>query len=114
METTAPAATIADALSAPGTYEVPDVAVYAVKGNALILGDASGKIYAFKSNHGLSVGDVRTVSGSTIWYNSGDVYEFDAPTFSGSGTTTISHGTAVEFADNAATLQTETGFASLL
>ena len=112
ISVTAPAATIADALSAPGTYEVPDVAVYAVKGNALILGDASGKIYAFKSNHGLSVGDVRTVSGSTIWYNSGDVYEFDAPTFSGSGTTTISHGTAVEFADNAATLQTETGFAS--
>lgn len=112
ISVTAPAATIADALGAPGTYEVPDVAVYAVKGNALILGDASGKIYAFKSSHGLSVGDVRTVSGSTIWYNSGDVYEFDAPTFSGSGTTTISHGTAVEFADNAATLQTETGFAS--
>ena len=108
----APVTTIADALGAPGTYEVPDVAVYAVKGNALILGDASGKIYAYKSNHGLSVGDVRTVSGSTIWFNSGDVYEFDAPTFSGSGTTTINHGTAIEFADNAATLQTETGFVS--
>ena len=106
------ATTIADALGAPGTYEIPNVAVYAVKGNALILGDATGKIYAFKSSHGLSVGDVRTVSGNTIWYNSGDVYEFDAPTFSGSGTTTINHGSAVEFADNAATLQTETGFAS--
>ncbi len=106
------ATTIADALGAPGTYEVPNVAVYAVKGNALILGDASGKIYAYKSSHSLSVGDVRTVSGSTIWYNSGDVYEFDSPNFSGSGTTTINHGTVVEFADNAATLQTETGFAS--
>lgn len=103
---------IADALSAPGTYEVPDVLVYAVKGNALILGDSSGKIYAYKSGHGLSVGDVRTVSGSTIWYNSGDVYEFDSPTFSGSGTSAVNHGTAIEFADNAATLQTETGFAS--
>ena len=103
---------IADALSAPGTYEVPDVLVYAVKGNALILGDSSGKIYAFKSSHGLSVGDVRTVSGSTIWYNSGDVYEFDSPTFSGSGTSAVNHGTAIEFADNAATLQTETGFVS--
>ncbi|MCR5327132.1 MAG: hypothetical protein K6E37_10370 [Bacteroidales bacterium] len=106
------AQTIATALSAPGTYNISNVAVYGVKGNALILGDASGKIYAYSSGHNLNVGDVRTVSGSTIWYNSGDVYEFDAPTFSGSGTTTINHGSAVEFADNAATLQTETGFAS--
>jgi len=107
-----PVTTIADALGAPGVYEVPNVAVYAVKGNALILGDASGKIYAFKSDHGLSVGDVRTVSGSTKWYNDGDVYEFDAPTFSGSGTTSVNHGTALEFASVAATLKTETGFAS--
>lgn len=96
--------TIADVFAGgAGTYEVPNVTVYAVKGNALILGDETAKIYAYKSNHGLSVGDVRTVSGTTKVYN--EVYEFDAPTFTGTGTTTVDHGTAVEIDLVASTLQ---------
>ncbi len=98
------ATTIADVLAGgAGTYEVPDVLVYAVKGSGLIIGDATGKMYAYKSSHGLSVGDVRTVSGSTTVYN--DVYEFSNPTFSGSGTATVNHGTAVELDSQASALQ---------
>ena len=98
------ASTIADVIAGgPNTYEVPDVTVYAVKGNALILGDGTAKMYAYKSNHGLSVGDVRTVKGTTKVYN--EVYEFDGPTFSGTGTTTVDHGTAVEIDLVASTLQ---------
>ncbi|MBR6345851.1 MAG: chitobiase/beta-hexosaminidase C-terminal domain-containing protein [Bacteroidales bacterium] len=99
-----PVTTIADVLAGgAGTYEVPDVLVYAVKGSALIIGDATGKMYAYKSSHGLSAGDVRTVSGSTTVYN--DVYEFNAPTFSGSGTATVNHGTAVEIDSQASAIQ---------
>ena len=93
---TAGASTIADVISGgAGTYEVPDVIVYAVKGNALIIGDDTAKMYAYKSNHGLTVGDVRTVSGNTKIYN--EVYEFDAPNFTGNGTAEVNHGTAAEF-----------------
>lgn len=98
--------TIADVIEGGnGSYTVPNVTVFAIKGNALILGDASGKMYAYKSDHGLNEGDVRTVSGSTTTTNNG-VYEFDNPTFTGSSTTTVNHGTAVEFDSQASSLQT--------
>ena len=104
VEVTAGASTIADVLAGgPGTYEVPNVTVYAVKGNALILGDETAKMYAFGS-HTLSVGDVRTVKGTTKMYNN-EVYEFDAPTYTGTGTATVDHGTAVEIDLVASTLQ---------
>ncbi|MBR5034598.1 MAG: Ig-like domain-containing protein [Bacteroidales bacterium] len=100
------ATTIADVLAGgAGTYEVDDVLVYAVKGNALILGDATGKMYAYKSSHGLSAGAVRTVSGSAEKTSSG-VFEFNGPTFTGSGTATVDHGTAVDFDAQASSLQT--------
>ena len=99
------ATTIADVLAGgAGTYEVPDVLVYAAKGSALIIGDATGKMYAYKSSHGLSAGDVRTVNGTTKVFN--EVYEFDGPTFTGTGTAAVNHGEAVEFDSVAATLQT--------
>ena len=100
------AATIADVISGgDGEYTVPNVVVYAVKGNALILGDETGKMYAYKKDHGLSAGAVRTVSGSTTTMDSG-VYEFDSPDFTGTGTTTVNHGTAVEFDSQASSLKT--------
>ncbi|MBQ6179550.1 MAG: Ig-like domain-containing protein [Bacteroidales bacterium] len=96
--------TIAQVISGGvGSYEVPDVLVYAVKGSGLILGDESAKIYAHKSDHGLSVGDVRNVVGATQLYSS-SVYQFNDPTFSGSETATVNHGEAVEFDEQANTL----------
>ena len=96
--------TISSALSSPGTYSINNVLVYAVKGNALILGDSTGKIYSYKSSHGLSKGDVRTASGNSLWYNNGDVFEFEVSSFSGSGTATVDHGTPLELDSNASSL----------
>ena len=104
--------TIADVISGgANTYEVPDVVVYAIKGNMLIIGDESAKMFAYKSSHGLSIGDKRTVSGSTTTTSAG-VYEFDGPDFTGSGTAVVNHGAAAEFNDVATTLQTSFSDAS--
>lgn len=103
----APVTTIADVIAGgAGNYEVPNVLVYATKGNALILGDETGRIYAYKSDHGLTSGAVRTVSGETTVTSAG-IYEFNNPTFSGTGTATVNHGTAAELDNIASTLKTE-------
>ena len=106
MTITAPANIAGVIAGKAGTYEVPNVLVYAVKGNALILGDETGKMYAYKSGHGLSVGDSRTVSGVTEVTNSG-VYEFNNPTFTGTGTAVVDHGTDVDLDSQASSLQSE-------
>lgn len=100
------ASTIAEVIAGgEGTYQVPNVTVYAVKGSGLVIGDATAKMYAYAQNHGLSVGAVRTFSGQTTM-TSNDVYEFNNPTITGTGTATVNHGTAVEIDQDAATLQT--------
>lgn len=101
----APETTLADVLSGgAGEYTVKNVAVYAVQGSAIILGDSSAKMLAYKASNGLKAGDVRTVFGNTIFYQT-YTYQFDQPTFSGTGTTTIDHGTAIELDDEATSLQ---------
>lgn len=97
--------TIADVLAGgDGTYTVPNVMVYAVKGNALIIGDETAKMYAYKSSHGLSVGDVRTLSGTAEVY--GGVFEFNGPEFTGTGTAEVNHGDALVLDDVAEDLKT--------
>lgn len=86
-----------------GTYVIADVSVFAVKNNALILGDETGKVYAYKSSNTFKVGNVVTVSGEAKLYNG--VFEFDNPTLTATGTTTINHGTATEMSSSAASLQ---------
>lgn len=61
-------------VTAAGSYNIPDLTVMAVNGNNVILADATGAILLYKSSHGLSVGDVRTVNGYTKLYHG--VYEF--------------------------------------
>ena len=88
--------TIADVIAGggSGSFVVPNVTVFAVPAtHTAIIGDATGKVLFYKASHGLAVGDVITVSGSTTLYNG--VVEFTStPTATKTGTTTVNHGSA--------------------
>lgn len=88
-----------------GTYVISDVSVLAVKNNAMILGDETGKVYTYKSSNTFKVGDVVTVSGEAKLYNG--VFEFDSPEITKTGTATVNHGTATEISTAGSTLQAE-------
>ena len=63
----APAPTVAEVLSGgAGTYDMDDLLVYAVSGKNAIVGDYTGKMLLYMDSHGLSVGDLFSVSGATV------------------------------------------------
>lgn len=100
----APTTTLADVLEGGvDEYTVANVTVYAVRGSSIIIGDSSAKMLAYKGSSGLKVGDVRTITGSTVYYST-YTYQFSDPTFSGNGTTEIDHGTVVELDEEASSL----------
>ena len=90
------ASTIAEVIagSVGETYTVEDVVVYAIPATTTaIIGDDTGKMLLYLKDHGLAVGDVITVTGSTTTYNG--IAEFtNSPTVEKTGTTTVDHGTA--------------------
>lgn len=86
------AITIAEAM-AKTTGNVTVVAdVYAVSTRGFVLGDATGFMYAYKSNAGVSVGDNITVEGALSQY--GGFTQFNNPgTITKNGTTAITYPT---------------------
>lgn len=94
--TAAAAQTLSD-VTGPGNYTIRNVTVMAVNGSAVIVKDATGLGYIFKSGHGLKVMDVADIiDGTVVMYN--EVPEFNAGTFTKTGSVeTLDHGTALEY-----------------
>lgn len=94
--TAAAAQTLSD-VTGPGNYTIRNVTVMAVNGGAVIVKDATGLGYIFKSGHGLKVMDVADIiDGTVVMYN--EVPEFNAGTFTKTGAVeTLDHGTALEY-----------------
>lgn len=87
-------------ITAAGSYSIPDLTVMAVNGSNVILADATGAVLLYKSSHGLSVGDIRSVEGYTKVYHG--VFEFytdgsHALTISGSTSTTPDYPSPVTY-----------------
>lgn len=88
--------TIADVIAAggQGTFAVTETTVLAVPNTSnAIVGDGTGNVLLFKSDHGLAVGDVITINGATTKHNG--VVEFNNPTVEETGTTTVNHGNPI-------------------
>lgn len=85
---------------------VKDVTVMATDGGSnVILKDATGLGFLYKSDHNLSAGDyLNTLIGDVVEYNG--VYEFknNVSFDKADGTVTVDHGTAVEFSSVASNL----------
>ena len=94
----------AEDVTAEGSYVISDLEVKVTMGTAqFIAGDATGLIYVYKSNHGLSAGDVITVNGTASAYaNNGGILQFSSPTITvqSEGDGTVNHGTATEISDS--------------
>lgn len=92
---TTPASKVSD-VTAADTYTIKNLTVYAVPNTSLaILGDATGYILFYKSNHGLSVGNTLDVAGSVVDYYG--LWEFKGATASNVKTgSTPDYGEPVE------------------
>ena len=87
-------------ITSAASYNIPDLTVMAVNGGNVILADATGAVLLYKTSHGLSIGDVRTVNGYTKTYHG--VYEFytdgsHALSITGTGTTTPDYPSPVNY-----------------
>jgi hypothetical protein len=84
-------------ITAAGTYSVTGATVMAVYNQNLIVSDATGSILVFasSSSHGYKVGDVLDINGTVKVYN--QIFEFDKPTLSKTGTATVTYPAAVEY-----------------
>lgn len=71
--------TVAEVLAGPegAEYTVNGVQVTSVVGNTYFVTDATGTVMCYKSGHGLSVGDIVNVQGTTKEYN--NLVEFNNP-----------------------------------
>ena len=75
--------------------KLENVAVVATASTGLVVGDETGVLYVYKSNHGLAVGDVVTVEGTLSSY--GGFAQLPATaTITKTGTTTVSYPTPVK------------------
>ncbi len=84
-------------ITGAGTYSVTGATVMAVYNQNIIVSDATGSIlvYASSSSHGYKVGDVLDINGTVKEFN--QIFEFDKPTVSKTGTTTVTYPAAVEY-----------------
>lgn len=93
--TTTPASKVSD-VTAKGTYTIKNLSVYAIPNTSVaILGDATGYILFYESNHGLSVGNTLDVAGPVVDYYG--LWEFSGATASNVKTgSTPDYGEPVE------------------
>ena len=96
----AAASTVAAVLAGgPGTYSVEGMLVYAVSGSNAIVGDASGKMLLYLSNHGLAVGDIVDASNVEVKEYNG-VLELTSGTYTKKSTgNPVNHGTPTSLDD---------------
>lgn len=109
------AITIADILSGgANTYTgtTDQLLVYSVKGANVILGDNSGKILYYKSNHGLSEGDVITITNPAAKDYNGILEIYDGTVDTKSTGSTVDHGTPVNLNDATAASSTYSTFSA--
>ena len=94
------ASTVAAVLAGgPGTYSVEGLLVYAVSGANAIVGDATGKMLLYLSNHGLAVGDVVDAANVTVKEYNG-VLELTSGTYNKkSSGNPVDHGTPTSLDD---------------
>jgi len=90
-------ATLASGQTSSSTYSLTGVTVMAAAKQYIIFGDSTGTIVYYKSNSGLSVGNIVNVSGATV-KNYSNLLEISSATVDvQSGSVTPVHGTAAQF-----------------
>lgn len=109
--------TVAQVIAAgAGTYNMVDLLVYHVNGSSVIVGDASGKILLYKSDHGLAVGDKFNLTSATAAIFNTNIIEITGWTAKEvtSSDNAVNHGTALDLTvqANAETLTTDAGYYS--
>ena len=111
-ERTPAATTIADVLAGgAGTYQLANLLVYAVNGNNVIVGDASGKMLLYMTNT-LAVGDNISIADAvTTVYQT--ILEITAGTITvNSSGNAVDHGTPIDLNDATAASSTHTTFSA--
>ena len=109
----AAASTVAAVLAGgPGTYSVEGMLVYAVSGPNAIVGDASGKMLLYLSNHGLAVGDLVDATNVVVKEYNG-VLELTSGTYNKkSSGNPVDHGTPTSLDDATAAQAVHSAFSA--
>lgn len=83
-------------VTAAGSYSLERLTVMAVYNRNIIASDATGSILIYgASNHGIAINDVINVTGTVKAYNG--VWEFDGPTMTKTGTTTVVYPSPISY-----------------
>ena len=102
--------TVGLAIENVGEHILLEATVYAAIGGdneyeAFIVGDETAKLFCYKKGHGLAVGDVVRLEGSTSIYSQSGVYELSPETITKiNHVDTVDHGTPLDYDSNAASL----------
>ena len=104
--------TVGLAIENQGEHILLEATVYAAIGGdneyeAFIVGDETAKLFCYKKGHGLEIGDVVRLEGSTSIYAQSGVYELSPETITKIGhVDSVDHGTALDYDANASDLVT--------
>lgn len=112
-ERTPAATTISDVLAGgAGTYQLANLLVYAVNGNNVIVGDASGKMLLYMTNT-LAVGDNISIADAVTTVYQSTTLEITSGTITvNSSGNAVDHGTPVDLNDETAASSTHTTFSA--